>query len=143
MAPRSNCGYAQWGSGYAADVSSSGAYDVSATPGLVLWARNLAPQPASIRVVIQDVNSEPAAGVCDSSPDAPAGTACYDAFVQDLDLVTGWQRYHLPFWSLKQLGYGLKVPGGLATGQIFKIAFIGHAGVSYDYYVDDVGFYAE
>jgi hypothetical protein len=139
----SSSGYEKWGSGFSADAAAGAPYDVSAYSGLVLWAKNLSPTPSAIRVVILDVNSDPRGGICDKNPDAPAERACYDAFGQNLDLTGEWQMYLLPFWALKQGGYGLKVPSGLDAHHIYNVAFANNAGVVYEYYLDDIGFYRE
>ncbi len=137
-------GYTRWGSGFSADVAGAAVYDVSAYTGLVFWAKNLTDAPISIKVALQDANSDPRGGRCDPSADAPVETACYDPFAQDVTLVPGeWKIHLLPFWSLHQGGYGLKVPTGLAVHEVYAIPFGDNFGGTYDYYLDDIGFYVE
>jgi hypothetical protein len=137
-------GYTRWGSGFSADVAAAAVYDVSAYTGLVFWAKNLTDVPVTIKVSLQDVNSDPRGGRCDPSPEAPTETACYDPFSQNVTLVPGeWKIHLLPFWSLRQSGYGLKVPSGLAVHEVYALPFGENFGATYDYYLDDIGFYVE
>jgi hypothetical protein len=136
-------GYDKWGSGFGADVAAGKPYDVSAYTGLVLWAKNLSPNPSVVRVVISDVNTDPKGGICDMSPSAPAETACFDSYGRNLELTSDWQMYLMPFWTLKQGGFGLTSPTGFDTRQIIGISFANNFGATYDYYIDDIAFYRE
>jgi hypothetical protein len=137
-------GYSRWGSGFSADVGGGALYDVSAYTGLVFWATNLTDAPISVKVALADANNDPRGGRCDPSPDAPTDKACYDAFAQTVTLVPGeWKIHLLPFWSLHQGGYGVKVPTGLAVHEVYAIAIGDNFGATYDYYLDDIGFYVE
>jgi hypothetical protein len=136
-------GYNNWGSGYSADLAAAKPYDLSAYDGIVLWAKNLSPVAGSIRVSISDASSDPRGGVCDMSVGAPVDTACYDPFGQVIDLVGDWQMYRLPFWALQQGGWGRPEPTGLDTRHVYTITIADNAGVTYDYYLDDIGFYRE
>jgi hypothetical protein len=137
-------GYTRWGSGFSADIAGAAVYDVSAYTGLVFWTKNLTDAPVSIKIALQDVNSDPRGGKCDPSPDAGTDTACYDAFAQNVTLLPGdWQIHLLPFWSLHQQGFGLKVPTGLATHEVYALPVADSFGATYDYLLDDIGFYVE
>jgi hypothetical protein len=137
-------GYTRWGSGYSADLASGAVYDVSAYTGVVFWAKNLTDVPVSIKVGLPDVNNDPRGGRCDASAEAPVETACYDDFAWNVTLLPGdWKIHLLPFWSARQGGYGLKVPTGLAMHEVYSFAVGENFGSTYDYYLDDIGFYVE
>ena len=119
-------------------------YDVAAYTGLVFWTKNLTSNPVAIKVALQDVNNDPRGGRCDKADDAPTQTACYDAFAQEVTLLPGdWQIHLLPFWSLKQGGWGLPVTTGLAKHEVYALPVGNYFGTTYDYLLDDVGFYVE
>jgi hypothetical protein len=137
-------GYTRWGSGFSADVAAAMPYDVSAYTGLVFWTKNLTTTPLKIKFALQDANSDPRAGRCDPAADAPMETACYDAFAQEVELLPGdWQIHMLPFWALRQGGWGLPVPTGLAKREVYALPVGEYFGTTYDYLLDDVGFYVE
>src|SRR5438445_5308114 len=101
-------GYSNWGSGFSADIAASSPYDVTAYTGLIFWTKNLSATPVSVKVAIQDVNSDPRGGRCDKTPSAPKETACYDTFAKLVTFWPGdWEVHMLPFWSLEQQGFGL------------------------------------
>jgi hypothetical protein len=137
-------GYTRWGSGYSADLGGGSVYDVSAYTGLVFWTKNLTSTAISIKVALQDANNDPRGRRCDKSEDAPTDTACYDDFAQNVTLLPGdWQIHLLPFWSLQQGGFGLKVPTGLATHEVYSLPVGDNFGATYDYLLDDIGLYIE
>jgi|SRR5579859_6608203 len=136
-------GYTTWGSGYSADVAASSPYDLSAYTGLIFWTKNLTSQSVSIRVALPDSTSDPRGGKCDKSPDAAKEIACYDPFAKDVVLLPGdWQVHMLPFWTLRQGGWGLKAES-FAVREVFAVAVGQNTSVTYDYYIDDIGFYIE
>jgi hypothetical protein len=137
-------GYTRWGSGYSADIAEGVTYDLSAYTGIVFWTKNLTDRPVSIKFAVPDTNSDPRGGRCDKSPDAPVETACYDAFAVNVALLPGdWQIHLVPFWQLRQAGFGLKVTTGFPSKEVYSIAVGDDFGSTYDYLLDDVGFYVE
>jgi len=136
-------GYSNWGSGFSADIAASSPYDITAYTGLIFWTKNLSATPVSVKVAIQDVNSDPRGGRCDKTPGAPKETACYDTFAKLVTFWPGdWEVHMLPFWSLEQQGFGLQADA-LATHEAYSVVIVDTMGKSYDYDIDDIGFYIE
>ncbi len=136
-------GYTRWGSGYTADIAASSPYDLGAYTGLLLWTRNLSTEPLAIKVAITDANSDPRGGRCDKTDGAPKEIACYDTFAKMVTVWPGeWSIHMLPFWSLEQAGFGLPAPA-LAVHEAYSVVVTDNMGKTYDYEIDDIGFYIE
>jgi len=119
-------------------------YDASAYQGFTFWARSATATsaPLTVRMLVLDVNTDAAGGVC---------TVCGDAFGANLSLTASWQEFFVYYTELTQIGFG--VPNGsqdggpkaLAASQIYSVQFQLSAPAStsaFDVWIDDVYFIA-
>jgi len=108
------------------------AYDASAYSGVLFYAK-VGAGSASVRLKVPDGNTDPAGKVC---------SECFNDFGADLTLTGEWQKYVVPFASMKQMdGWGAPHPAALDKSKLFGLQWqVTQPGANYDVWVDGVQF---
>jgi hypothetical protein len=143
-AATSGTGFTVWGAGMGFDLNNPAAigmagaraqYDASAFTGIVFKAKGNVPITVSLEVV--GVTPTDRGGTC--APSTTMGEECDDLHGTLIDLTPEWKEYAVEFGTLRQGGWGKKVP--FAATDITAVLFQTDKDVSFDIAVDDVGFY--
>ncbi len=122
--------------------------DASAYTGVAFWARkgDTAGAAPTLRLIVNDVNTHAQGGVCD--PEAAPGSggeaseACWDGWMTERAMPSSWTLIKVPFSVLAQGGFG-KPAEAIDTSKIYGITFQMPNMADFDFWIDDVAFYAE
>ena len=108
-------------------------YDASKYQGIAFYARRGPDSTGKVRLKVPDVNTDPDGGICG---------ACYNDFGVDLKLKEEWQKFTVPFSSMRQLpGWGSPTPSSITPSKLYGIQFqVNDKGKAYDIWVDDIQF---
>jgi endoglucanase len=114
-------------------VDPKATYDASKYQGISFFAKKGPGSTSKVRVKISDKNTDQEGGVC---------VLCSNDFGMQLTLTEEWQKFIVPFGSLRQeASWGNPRPRALSADAIFAIQFaVNDKGKSYDVWVDDVAF---
>ncbi|MEY2929708.1 MAG: hypothetical protein RL033_457 [Pseudomonadota bacterium] len=110
-----------------------GPYDLSKYKGISFFAKKGPSSTSKVRLKFPDKNTDPAGGVC---------AACSNDFGKDLQLTEEWQRFIVPFSSLRQeSGWGNPRPRSVATEAVIAAQFqVNEKGRHFDIWIDDLAF---
>jgi len=110
-----------------------GPYDASKYKGISFFAKKGAGSTGKVRIKVPDKNTDPDGGVCG---------ACANDFGMQLTLSEQWQKFVVPFGSLRQeSGWGNPRPRALASDAIYAIQFqVNDKGRPFDIWLDDLAF---
>jgi hypothetical protein len=129
-------GNSEWGASFGVYWNAC-VFDGSSFRGVRFWARGngspvryLSPVPGVVPV------SE--GGGCALEAEG----LCWDAHTTSLAFDAEWKEYFVPFDSLAQTGWGLKV-SEYDPKLIFTLQFQTDANYDFDYWIDDIGFYTD
>jgi hypothetical protein len=75
--------------------------DISAYSGFTFWAMAASGGDQSVRLIVNDVNTDPRGGVCDAG-DPSDQTNCWNGFGVTLALTDTWARYRVELSNLQQ-----------------------------------------
>jgi endoglucanase len=122
--------YAAMGMNFA---DPKGPYDASKYQGLSFFAKKGPGSTSKVRVKLPDKNTDPDGGVCG---------ACSNDFGMSITVTEEWQRFIVPFGSLRQeSGWGNPRPRSVAVDALFAVQFaVNEKGKPFDIWVDDVAF---
>jgi hypothetical protein len=127
--------------------------DLGAYSGITFWAMADPAGTQTIRVAVDDVNTDPRGGVCDAT--TPGSSAdCYNSFAASLNLTDTFTQYTIDFASLQQdpsWGYHPS-PDVVDTRNVFQLSFRvdlppcttygmcagGSPSVTFDFWIDDL-----
>jgi endoglucanase len=114
-------------------ANPKGTYDASAYTGISFWAKVGAGSTKTVRLKVPDV---------DTDPDGKRCSECFNDFGADLTLTDKWQKYTIPFATMKQMeGWGSPSPATIDKSKLYGIQWqVAAQGASYDIWVDDVQF---
>ncbi len=101
------------------------AVDLGAYCGLAFWAKAAASGRQAIRVQINDRQTDPRGGQCNSGdPSADAGN-CYNGFGKDIMLTDAFTQYRVDFSDLHQApSWGYRsVSGALDRANVYELNF--------------------
>jgi len=124
--------------------------DLTPYAGVTFWARAESPGGRSLRVQVNDVNTDPRGGIC-------RGEDCWNSFGVPIQLTDTFRRYTLDFSQFVQrTGWGYHPPDGIDWSRVFTMAFEmdlpscsaggltmcagGAPSLSFDVWIDDVYF---
>jgi hypothetical protein len=111
-------------------------YDAHTFTGIVFWAKG-AP---SIHVMVLEPATVPASLQGQGGTCTPMGSfGCGDSHRANVALTASWEQYAVPFMNLSQAGWG--VTAAFDPAQILSIQFAVDPVASFDFWIDDVGFY--
>jgi hypothetical protein len=146
-------GFSEWGSGFTASLSNSGAgqclFDASKYAGLTFWAKGeIGPDPTVtvpaydagkllLLVIEKDIVPLAEGGNC---PAADGG--CWDSHRTRFELSDCWQRYSVRFEDLLQAGFGFS-GGDLDLNELLNVNFEVGRGNRYDVWIDDLSFFVD
>jgi hypothetical protein len=133
--------------------------DLTAYAGVTFWARAAAPGAWTMRVQVNDANTDPRGGVCQEA-DRGASDYCYNGFGAQIELTDTFRQYTLDFSTFTQRGgWGYRPPGGIDWTRMFTMSFEmdlpscsataatmcpgGSPALSFDIWVDDIYFVNE
>jgi hypothetical protein len=131
-------GFAEWGAGIGIDLNNAGdgmggngikmAYDSSAFTGIVLMAKGNGQLRASVQIEA-------------TIPPEEGGTCALDCDPHGKVLLLSeeWQQFTLPFDQLNQEGWG--TPASWDANKIVGLQFKVAKDVTFDFWVDEIGFY--
>jgi endoglucanase len=110
-----------------------GPYDASAYTGVSFYAKVGAGAAKTVRLKVPDIDTDPAGKRC---------TECFNDFGADLTLTEKWQKYTVPFATMKQMeGWGSPSPSSVDKSKLYGLQWqVVAQGASYDVWVDDVQF---
>ncbi|HEY5948947.1 MAG TPA: hypothetical protein VIV40_25825 [Kofleriaceae bacterium] len=143
-AATSGTGFTVWGAGMGFDLNNPEAvgmtgpraqYDASRFKGIAFMAKGNVPITVSLEVV--GVTPMDRGGTC--VPSTTMGEECDDLHGTLIDLTSDWKEYAVEFTKLRQGGWGKAVP--FAATDVTAVLFQADMDVSFDFAVDDVGFY--
>jgi hypothetical protein len=143
-AATSGSGFTVWGAGMGFDLNNPEAvgmtgpraqYDASRFTGIAFKAKGNVPITVSLEVV--GVTPTDRGGTC--VPSMTMGEECDDLHGTLVDLTPDWKEYAIEFGKLRQGGWGKKVP--FAATDLTAVLFQVDMDMSFDFAVDDVGFY--
>jgi endoglucanase len=108
-----------------------GPYDATQYTGVSFWAKVGPGSIKTVRLKVPDVNTDPQGKVC---------TECFNDFGADLTLTEQWQKYTIPFATMKQMdGWGNPNPPTINKSKIYGMQWqVNDRGAAYDVWVDDV-----
>lgn len=114
--------------------------DAGELRGVRFWARVGETNRSPVRFQIQDRQTQPAGGLCDTAADSEE--RCYNGFGTLLEsLDTEWRFYELSFSGLTQReGWGYRADHLDATG-IRNVEWLVEPPLDFDLWIDDVSFY--
>jgi len=114
-------------------ANPKGPYDASAYTGVSFWAKVGAGSIKTVRLKVPDI---------DTDPDGKRCTECFNDFGADLTLTDKWQKYTIPFATMKQMdGWGSPAPATVDKSKLYGLQWqVSAQGASYDIWVDDVQF---
>jgi hypothetical protein len=141
-----------WGSGNAFDFSWNDdggcIYDASIYDGITFWARGEVTTVDSSSLDSKDVDSIKVQLMeLDILPTAEGGRCdgehgqCYDSHRTRIQVGSCWQRYSIAFADLAQDGWG-QSGGELNLDQLVGLAFEVPKYTDFDFWIDDLAFYA-
>ena len=122
--------------------------DASAYTGVAFWARkgDTAGAAPTLRLIVNDVNTHAQGGVCDPEalPSAAGepSEACWDGWMTERAMPSKWTLIKIPFSVLAQGGFG-KPAEAIDTTKIYGLTFQMPNMADFDFWIDDVSFYAE
>lgn len=98
----------------------------------------------SVKVMISNRDTDPVGAQCDV--DSTGQDQCWDSFSWYLELTDTWQKFTVPFDTLKQEGWGHQAPSGAfdpttAYMLIFQVngpSSTGQQAMSVDFWIDDI-----
>jgi hypothetical protein len=123
-----------WGVQLGGNFTQGDFYDASQYAGIRFRAKRGAEATPSVRFKVADANTEPAGGNC---------TACYNHFGQDLSLNAEWTQYDFFFGSMQQRPYwGDPRPASITPKQLYGLNFSVEAGAKFEFWIDDIEFFA-
>jgi hypothetical protein len=97
--------------------------DLTAYAGVTFWARAESPGGRTVRVQINDINTDPRGGICQDG-DMAAPDYCYNGFGVQLQLTDSFRQYTLEFSHFTQRsGWGYHPPSGADWSRVFTMAF--------------------
>ncbi len=146
----SGTGFTVWGAGFGFDINNPGGgdggngapmpYDTTkfGFKGIYFFAKVGATSTTSVRVLMSDKSSNPAAGVCNPAATAPHGMQCSDDAGFTLTLTNDWQGYAVPFSSLSRSGFG--PPGAFDPTTLYYIHWQVTQNNQFDITIDDIYF---
>lgn len=110
-----------------------GPYDMSKYQGISFFAKKGPGSTSKVRLKFPDKNTDANGGVC---------AVCSNDFGKDLTLSEEWQKFIVPFSSLRQEGgWGNPRPRSLATDAVFAAQFqVNEKGRHFDIWIDDLAF---
>jgi endoglucanase len=110
-----------------------GPYDATAYTGVSFYAKIGPNSTKAVRLKVPDGNTDPAGKVC---------TECFNDFGEDLTLTEQWQKYTIPFATMKQMeGWGSPHPATIDKSKLFGLQWqVTQSGATYDVWVDNVQF---
>jgi hypothetical protein len=133
---------------------SVGSVDLSAYSGLTFWAMAAQGGEQTIRVQLNDRDTDPWGGIC--NPDQSSPDACYNGFGASISLTSTFKRYTIDFSSLQQTAtWGYRpTPDLLDLHHVYNLIFEidlpscassttsmcagGTPAVSFDFWIDDI-----
>ena len=126
-------GFTNYGMGIGFDLNHTSTmrltYDVSSYTGIAFWAKG--PQFVQVQIVEQATTPTSQGGTC-------TGT-CGNHYFLAVDLVGTWQQFLVPFAMLAQPSFGSAVPWNPKT--VLGVQFAVNPAPSFDFWIDDIGFY--
>lgn len=129
-----------FGAGMGFDLNHPGterlAYDAHAFTGVVFWAKGA----TNIHVMVLEPATVPVSAPGQGGTCTPMGSfGCGDSHRANVALTTAWKQYAVPFSSLAQAGWG--VGATFDPSQVLSIQFAVDPVASFDFWIDEVGFY--
>jgi endoglucanase len=114
-------------------VDPKGPYDASKYKAISFFAKKGPGSTSKVRIKLPDKNTDPDGGVCG---------ACANDFGMNLKLTEEWQRFIVPFSSLRQeSGWGNPRPRSVDPSAVFAVQFqVNDKGRPFDIWVDDLAF---
>jgi hypothetical protein len=114
-------------------VDPKGPYDASKYKGISFYAKKGPGSTSKVRIKVPDKNTDPDGGVCG---------ACANDFGMNLKLSEEWQKFIVPFSSLRQdSGWGNPRPRSVASEAVFAVQFqVNEKGRPFDVWIDDLAF---
>ncbi len=108
-------------------------YDATTYTGISFYAKVGPGSTKTVRLKVPDANTDPAGKVC---------TECFNDFGADLTLTEQWQKYAIPFATMKQMeGWGSPHPATIDKSKLFGVQWqVTQPGASYDLWIDAVQF---
>jgi len=108
-----------------------GPYDATAYTGVSFYAKVGAGSTKKVRLKVPDVDTDPAGKKC---------SECFNDFGADLTLTDQWQKYTVPFATMKQMeGWGSPSPSTIDKSALYGLQWqVTAQGAPYDVWVDDV-----
>jgi len=110
-----------------------GPYDASAYTGVSFYGKVGAGSTKAVRLKVPDIDTDPAGKRC---------TECFNDFGADLTLTDKWQKYTIPFATMKQMeGWGSPSPAAVDKSKLYGLQWqVVAQGAAYDVWIDDVQF---
>ncbi len=114
-------------------MDPKGPYDATEYSGVSFYAKVGAGSVKAVRLKVPDMNTDPAGKKC---------TECFNDFGADLTLTEKWQKYTIPFATMKQMeGWGSPQPAAIDKSKLFGLQWqVAQQGAAYDVWIDDVQF---
>jgi endoglucanase len=108
-------------------------YDATAYTGISFYAKVGPGSAKAVRLKVPDANTDPVGKVC---------TECFNDFGADLTLTEQWQKYAIPFATMKQMdGWGSPHPATIDKSKLYGVQWqVTQPGASYDLWIDSVQF---
>jgi hypothetical protein len=119
------------------DYEETPPYDATAYSGLSFWAKVGANKSTTIRVRLVTTDTDPRGGEC--SPSGDVSEICFDHFLTQLTLSTGWQRYDVFFDDFGQTATG-KPFSAPNLGGLYTIEFVASGSGPFEFWIDDLSF---
>lgn len=110
-----------------------GPYDAAEYSGVSFYAKVASGSTKSVRLKVPDIDTDPAGKRC---------TECFNDFGADLTLTDQWQKYTVPFATMKQMeGWGSPTPSQIDKSKLYGLQWqVAAQGTAYDVWIDDVQF---
>ena len=101
-----------------------GAVDLRAYSGVTFWAMAREDGARTLRIQINDVNTDPRGGICNAA-DLADEAECYNAFGVEVTLTSAPKRYRIAFSDLMQdPRWGYRVASGVPDWQrVYSMSF--------------------
>jgi endoglucanase len=108
-------------------------YDATAYTGISFYAKVGPGSAKAVRLKVPDANTDPVGKVC---------AECFNDFGADLTLTEQWQKYAIPFATMKQMeGWGSPHPATIDKSKLYGVQWqVTQPGASYDLWIDSVQF---
>jgi hypothetical protein len=128
-------GFTNWGAGMGFDLNNTGTakgvyMGAGAYTGIAFQSKG---SKFRIKVLIPATTPTAEGGTCS------AATGCGDNHGKMIDATTGWTAQTVPFSALTQEGWGTAAP--FSNAGIIGIQFQVAKGETFDFSIDDIGFY--